>query len=123
MKAILINAILQTITEIEIDSWRDISPALGCGCFTTVRVDKDNTLFVDDEGLLKQTNHFFAIEGYSGKLAGNGLFQGDDGFGDSVDTTLTVEEVARRVTFLGEQTCVIPPIRVYAFNDFDDLEF
>ena len=118
MKAILINAILQTITEIEINDWSEISPAIGCDLFTCVRIDNVNTLYVDDEGLLRETNHFFSYN--DTKLAGNGLILGNNAGGESVDTILNVEDVKGRVEFHGEETCVVPPIRIYSF---DDLEF
>jgi len=57
MKAILINPFNQTITEVEYSGdYKEIYKLIECSTFDCVNIDDDNTLFVDDEGLLYETN-------------------------------------------------------------------
>jgi hypothetical protein len=100
-KAILIDSINRKIEETTIDLYTEIAPAIGCEWFTTVQISGKETLFVDDEGLLKNPEHFFVWEGYPQPLAGSGLILGlNPNTGESVSTKLTIEQVKERVTFL-----------------------
>jgi len=100
-KAILINSTARTITEHTIDTWRDISPAIGCEMFTCVTLTKEGeTAYVDDEGLLRRPKAFVKFASYHHPLAGNVLILGTDSMGESIDTSLSVEEVGRMVDFL-----------------------
>lgn len=108
MKAILIDVHSQTIKEVEIEKNASVNIGhiyehLKCDCFTCVGIDENNDVFVDDEGLLSLTplSKFFLYKGYPQPLAGNGLIVGiDHNDGDSVDTTLTIHEVAQNVIFM-----------------------
>jgi hypothetical protein len=100
MKAIKIDSLLNTITEIEIsDDFRDISRNIGCDLFCVGHVlANGDTLFVDDEGWIN-TNVTRAF-GFAGRiLAGNGLVLGCDGGGESVNVKSTLEEVRKLVEF------------------------
>lgn len=99
-KAILIDAVNQTIEETTIDTWQDIAPAIGCEWFTIVHVDVKNDLYVDDEGLLHNPQNFILLDGYPQPLAGSGLILGSTPDGNSCDTSLTVEQVQAKVKFL-----------------------
>lgn len=102
MKAILVNAILQTVSAITIDSWRDIAPALECDMFTVPGEDNEgNSLYADDEGLIsgKELHFVFCPDFYPAPIAGNILFLGTDSEGESRDCTLTVEDIKRVVSF------------------------
>ena len=108
-KVILINAKDRTITEHQIAArgdkhMADMYRLLGCDLFTVgSHLDGANDLFVDDEGLYVQDQSYFQFNGARGlvQLAGNGLVIGyDANTGDSVATTLTVEQVAVRVQWL-----------------------
>lgn len=112
MKAILIDVHSQTIKEVEVT--KDLSGSnlqsmyehIGCDCFTCVGIDENNDIFVDDNGLLFLTpfSRFFNYKGYSQPLAGNGLIVGiDNNDGESIDTTLTIDEVIKNVTFMSLQ--------------------
>jgi|VirMetMinimDraft_7_1064189.scaffolds.fasta_scaffold00928_22 hypothetical protein len=86
MRALLVDPskdIDDFITEIDIESWRDITPTIGgpCRTFTTVATDLlgTHTGYVDDEGLLNgQANEvgMFAVKDYEGMLAGRCVVQG-----------------------------------------------
>lgn len=102
MKAILVNAVLQTVSAITIDSWRDIAPALECDMFTVSGEDNEgNALYADDEGLIsgKELHFVFCPDFYYAPIAGNILFLGTDCEGESCDCTLTVDEIRDMVSF------------------------
>lgn len=102
MKAILVDPSVPSVKEIQIDSWRDIAPALDCNLFTLARTkDRENDVYVDDEGLLKESPYLSVIQGwYPHPLAGKLLFLGADGMGDSCDCSLTVEDVEKLMLFI-----------------------
>jgi hypothetical protein len=99
MKAILINPEFQTITEVEFTGdHRAIYSHLGKGVdtFDVAQPKPGESIYVDDEGLLKaddgMESHFFEWEGLT-MFAGNGLVLGCDADGNTTDTSYTVEEV------------------------------
>lgn len=99
MKALLINPKDSDnfVTEIEVTDWRDIAPKLGCDLFTCVTTPSlgENTLFVDDEGMLNnalRTRGGFALRDYAQLLHGRGLVLGHNNKGESVDVTMTKQE-------------------------------
>jgi hypothetical protein len=100
-KAILINAKDKSITEVTIETYKDIYKFCGFDLFTCVQMDaKGNTLYVDDEGLLNGTDFGFIIKGYAQPLMGNAIILGTNrNTGDSVDTSLTTDEVFKMVSF------------------------
>jgi hypothetical protein len=95
IKGILINAKIRTVSYVTLDQGDigKMQKLIGCDIFTTVRVDRTNTAYVDDMGLLNGTRHFFKANFYETPLAGNCLILGNDPSGESVDTTLTLEDV------------------------------
>ena len=105
MKSILIDVFNKEIREVDYSGdFQDIYKLIECSCFTIATVDDKNVLYVDDEGLLNNPKHFFKYEGYHQPLAGNCLILGDNGMGESADTTLTVQEVEDKVTFIEHDT-------------------
>lgn len=115
MRAILINVNEQSVSEVEVDehdSLASIYSHLGCDLFDVIHVEagRPHSLFVDDEGLLKNPDKFFCIPAlYGGWLAGNGLLLGfDRNSGDSRPCTLSVEGVRQLVHFVEvqEEVCV-----------------
>lgn len=109
MRALLIDPskdIDEFITEIDIESWKDITPTIGgnCNVFDCVRVDDDHTLYVDDEGLFNgaaQEPGCFALRDYPQPLAGRGVIQGiDNDTGESTPCELSIEEAQKKIGFL-----------------------
>jgi hypothetical protein len=100
-KAILINAKDKTITEVTIETYKDIYKFCGFDLFTCVQMDaKGNTLYVDDEGLLNGTDFGFIVKGYDQPLMGNAIILGTNRRnGESEDTSLTTEQVFKMVSF------------------------
>lgn len=113
-RAIFINSVEKTITEIDIDhkDLGNIYNKLGkdVRCFDVVSINEDNILYIDDEGLCKQP--YIDSEGikhnmvgfiapfYRNTLMGNGLVFGMNYEGDTLPCEMDVEEVAELVTFV-----------------------
>lgn len=102
MKAILIDPYTNTVSEVEHNGdYREIYKKIDCECFTCVNIEDDDTIFVDDEGLLKLTEEtrFFVFDGYPQPLAGKGLVLGTDDAGETVAVKATLQEIRERVKF------------------------
>jgi hypothetical protein len=100
MRAILINAENETISEVEYDGdYRSIYKLIGCETFTIVQFPDGETLYVEDNGLLFDPQHFFKHEGYHQPLAGNGLFLGSDDEGESIATQLSIDKLKDQISF------------------------
>ena len=118
MKAILIDVKTQEIKEVEYDNTlQNIYDLIDCRAFDLVRIDDVNSIFVDDEGILKD-NLYFEYSGSENvfKLAGNGLILGVDDEGNSISPTLTVEDVEGKVNFLPEGFKVEPYMEVTSWD-------
>lgn len=100
MKAILIDVTAKTVTSVNIESGIDaIYEQLDCNCFDVVRLDEKNDVYVDDNGLSTKKD-FFYIDGTHQPIRGNGLILGCNDEGESVDTTISVEDISQRLKFL-----------------------
>jgi len=100
MKAILIDSVNREVKEVDVTDYKSYYPLINCECFTVVNFGKDNdSIFVDDEGLLKDPENFFMFRG-SNPLAGNGLILGTDSKGESIAPKITLEQVKEAVKFL-----------------------
>ena len=118
MKAILIGVYAEEIIEVEYDgTLQNIYDLIGCKTFDVVRIDNVNSIFVDDEGILKD-NLYFEYSGSENvfKLAGNGLILGVNDEGNSISPTLTVEDVKNKVNFLPEGFKIEPYVRITAWD-------
>ena len=102
MKAILINPFNQTITEIKYSgNFKEIYKLIDCSTFDCINIDDDNTLFVDDEGLLKQ-NRYFYWKDYT-NLAGKALIIGVDyQTGEDCETSWSLQQTENMVEWLPE---------------------
>ena len=94
MKAYLIDPHTETITEVEYSGdYREIYKHIDAEIFTTAQFNKfGDTVFVDDEGLFKEEQEFFLINGYPQPLAGKGLVLGCDEEGESVAPSITLDQ-------------------------------
>jgi hypothetical protein len=101
---ILIDAENQKIETVLIgEGIQPIYDAVKCDRFECVDIDGVNTIYVDEEGLFNLTPNsmFFTFEGAHQPFAGNGLIMGtDEETGESIDSTLTLDEVRAKVNFL-----------------------
>lgn len=100
MKAYLIDSKECTVTEVEHDdSIHDIYEKLDCRSFDAVRLDNDDTIYVDDEGLY-QKHTYFVVDGMPNPLAGNGLVLGTDLDGYSTDPTYDISTITDMIRFI-----------------------
>ena len=118
MKAILIGVYAQEVIEVVHDgTLQNIYDLLVCRTFDVVRIDDVNSIFVDDEGILKDNLYFeYSASDRVLQLAGNGLILGVDDEGNSISPTLTVEDVKGKVNFLPEGFKVEPYARLTAWD-------
>ena len=101
MKAILIDAYNKQVKAVEIDDGiQPIYDLVKCESFECVVMENEETVYVDEEGLLNGTSVGFKLEGCPQPLMGNGLILGTNEEGASIDTALTAEEISGRVTFV-----------------------
>jgi hypothetical protein len=101
MKALKINVEERIVEVINIENFTDIYPHIGneCHTFTCPEVLPNNdSLYVDDEGLLKEMKGFFSI-GDSAPFVGNAVLQGTNAEGDSVSVVSTKEEIESKITW------------------------
>ena len=118
MKAILIDVKTQEIKEVEHDdTLQNIYDLIDCRAFDLVRIDDVNSIFVDDEGILKDNLYFeYSVSDRVFQLAGNGLVLGVDDEGNSTSPTLTIENVKGKVRFLPEGFKIDPYMEVTAWD-------
>ena len=109
LRAYLINPILHHISVVETNgSLQDIYEYTECHCIVTVRVnDEQDTMFVDDNGLSKPFQSFFAFADYPNPLAGIALILGTDIKGDSASVkALTLKQLRRDIRFITKETAI-----------------
>jgi hypothetical protein len=82
--------------------WRTLAPALGCQWFDVVEFNQHtkDAVYVDDEGLLNDPQHFFKIRGAHSPLAGKGLVAGCDEDGETVSPQCDLAWLRANVKFL-----------------------
>ena len=99
--------------------WRTIAPALRIGSspFTLVEIGDRDVIYVDDEGLFKPLDWFFAIKGGHQPFAGCGLVLGSDDEGETVSARIALEDLKRRVLHL--RIAGKNPIRFLAWDAVD----
>jgi hypothetical protein len=99
--------------------WRTIAPALRIGQspFTIVHTDDGDVIYVDDEGLLKPLDWFFAVKGGHQPFAGCGLVLGSNDEGESVSAKIALHDLRRRILHL--RIVAKNPIRFLAWDAVD----
>jgi hypothetical protein len=108
MRAILIDPFAKTVTEAEYEGdYHQVYSLIHADTFTVVQLDDEgDALFLDDEGLLKEGQEFFAIGNYPSPLAGRGLILGTDDEGESVATRISLDVVRAAVHWLSAEGAV-----------------
>ena len=128
-KAILINPFNKTIETVNYDfggSYLQISHLIGTEecvkpLFCAVDIDETNTVYIDDEGLYRDTQAYFMWEGYHQPLQGKGLILGTDyDNGESIPTTLSLDEVKEKVSFQ-DNVQVAPSFTVSSFETDEEM--
>jgi len=99
IKAITVDPYLKMITESEIEnSLEGFQHAIGDHFIELVRLDDNQLMYVDSEGLFRENQQFFV---YNKKFpfAGKAIIFGDNGEGGSIDTKYIATDVAKKVDF------------------------
>lgn len=113
--AVLIDPAAQTITDVVLDGNNILDAlynALGCGLVEVVHVDRHHDLVVDEEGLFKNGQKYFAYgqrrldgAGFDGTspLAGRAMLVGLGRDGYFTSARVRAEQVKDRVYFLPDE--------------------
>jgi hypothetical protein len=83
----------------------DVSRIIGGYLSAVTGFRNGDTIYVDDEGMLKQQEHFFMFDGYPNPLAGVGVVVGRevDALGTGSDVQTTVEDLTKRIKWMSHQ--------------------
>jgi hypothetical protein len=123
MKAYLINPFDQTIIEVEHSGdYKEIYDLIqnGGSPFDAVYFGSDrDSIFVDDEGLFKEDQRFFKLEGYNQPLAGRGLVLGCDDEGETVAPKITLSDL-KGMILKGMISWVRPDLRLAGYEAIPD---
>ncbi len=110
MKAFLIDPYLKEITEVDYSgNFKQICTLIHADLkvrsFTAATFNKHgDTFYIDDEGLFRENIQFFEHYGYPQPLAGYGLVLGSNAAGESIEPTVTLEELKEVITWENEYT-------------------
>lgn len=101
MRAILVDPISRTVTEVDHkNDYRDIYRLIEATTFTAISIEHQHTIYVDDEGLLADDpGPFFKWVTYHQPIAGKGLILYTNEEGDSEAAELTLEYVQGQVAW------------------------
>lgn len=100
MKAILINAKTRDIKEVSVGDYKEMYVHLECSMFQVgTELPNQDSIFVDEEGLINGTEYFFTYKDAHQPFAGNGLVMGCNDDGESVDCKIELNEVKSNVKF------------------------
>lgn len=103
MKALFIDSKERKIIEVNVSGLEDLQTYVGGWIAlgtTLVKDNIENTVFVDDEGLLKEPSNYFYIKGSHQPFAGNGILVGTNDEGDSIDTNFNPSDIENLIEFL-----------------------
>lgn len=105
-----INVQERTVTPVWHDTLQDIyahlsadDGAFECDVFTVAPLGNGESIYVDDNGLLKITPDtlFFMHEAYPQPMAGNGLYVGPvNGVGETLYPKTPIEDVRKAIRFM-----------------------
>ena len=84
--------------------YTNIYQHIGADCFDCARVyPNGDGIFVDDEGLLKNPQHFFIHRNYPSALTGKGLMLGVDNEGESIAPQTDIETLRGDIAFVSRE--------------------
>ena len=121
LRAILIDPFLRVISEVNVDndlqSFYDI---LNIRSLAMVNIDNTNSLYIDDEGLLNNSNSLFKIASYAQPLAGSALVVAHNEEGETVETTLSIDQIRSMVEWVDyvtpEEVLEANPPKIYSWD-------
>lgn len=93
-KAIFIDSVNRSIREVTIEGLKDMQMHVGGYIQSAYEWANGDTLYVDEEGMLKPQEHWFRISTRPDQpLAGNGLIVGSDDEGENADVATLLAEI------------------------------
>jgi hypothetical protein len=130
MKALKIDVVNKTITEIQLEHTKEIYKIVGNGCHTfcaPVEFDNQDTLFADDEALLQsELQGCFMLPDWKYPIVGNAVILGTDYDGDVCDCKTNPEDLLEIIMFgnkeaaeIHRDTALSQPM---VFSPFDNWE-
>ncbi len=116
MKAILIDAVNRTVTEIQIENeLHAFYEKIGCRLIQMLDIGESHALCVDEEGKLRDWKAGFRLAG-SSTLAGNALIVGTNDDGNFTDCKAPLCLFSRNVEFIDLRAHPLPPPRFVAVS-------
>lgn len=118
LEAILIDPSTQSITRTTIpDGLEGLYETLRCETVDAIDLGSGITLWIDDEGLLKDNQSFFELINFGQPIAGTAVILSTDKDGESisVDARLTVDHVKKVVSFVELESYPEPKIEFRSF--------
>lgn len=115
MRAILIDPTTETVTEIEVQKFKDLYRICECTMVEAVRMPAGHQLWLDEEGLLKpEPKPFFQVPWYPQPLCGKAVLLGTDARGEIDDAEPNLVGFELVVSF--------PNVRFVGFHDTESIE-
>ncbi len=100
-KALKIDVVNQTVTNVLIDDIDDIYKEIGNGCeifCCPINFDNGDTLYADDESLLNENvEGCFMMDSWDYAIVGNAIILGTDEEGESVDCKYSPMDVYQEI--------------------------
>ena len=129
MKALLIDVEAKQLREVELkatESGRaqtdEMHKLIGCEMFEHVKLSDKLSLWVDEEGLLKDRTKGFLLCTSRQPIMGNGLLTGMDASGEITDVPChcTPDRIEIAISFIDyddPKKVPVPPIEVYSIGE------
>ena len=102
MKAILIDTVNRTVTEVDAKGLQDYYRLLNCEMIeVAIHLGNEDVIYVDEEGLFKQGTSYFTFKGAHQPFKGNGIVVGtDNDSGETIDCKSDLDTIKRSVRFV-----------------------
>lgn len=124
MRAIKINVVEKTVTEVNIaGDYKSMCKELESDGYQHIRITDKDFLWVDVDGLIKEKPlGAFEIYGYPTALAGHGLIIGITRGGENSDCFLSIETVRKYVQFVDVSKLPEPRINTIVIPECENPE-
>lgn len=120
MKAVRIDATNRTITEVQVNDFKDIQRHIGCDTFSQgMPLSEGDMLWVDDCGWMTAKKAFTFM---GNVFAGNGLITGSDEEGEEKDCLCSVTAAQFLAKFMAKDREVSEEMRERAFDSWTVTE-
>jgi hypothetical protein len=105
-KAIKIDVVNKELSYVRINHYSDIYREIGNNCelfCIPIQFDNEDCIYGDEEGLLKEVQGGYTMEGWAYPLCGNAIVLGTDEEGDSADCLTTIEELLPKIKWVSQK--------------------